>query len=131
MGGNSTPLRGLPVYLHALGLSWLQPKGIANFTLEDIGKLSTQNQLLVGSLYASDGTCNHAITVFNGLVFDSNEATSLPLLQDTLNYLVSTKLSPAEFLYMKKGYIFTDQKKRSRIGYLLQRKKHGKIHHNT
>ena len=66
MGGNSTPLRGLPVYLHALGLSWLQPKHIANFTLEDIGKL-TQNQLLVGSLYASDGTCNHAITVFNGL----------------------------------------------------------------
>ena len=49
MGGNSTPLRGLPVYLHALGLSWLQPKRIANFTLEDIGKL-TQNQLLVGSL---------------------------------------------------------------------------------
>ena len=49
MGGNSTPLRGLPVYLHALGLSWLQPKRIANFTLEDIGKL-TQNQLLVSSL---------------------------------------------------------------------------------
>ena len=32
-------------------------------------------------------------------LFDSNhEATSLPLLQDTLNYLVSTKLNPAEFL---------------------------------
>ena len=78
IGGNNTPLCGFPVYLHALGLSWLQPKRIANFTLEDIGNL-TQNQLLVGSLYASDGSCNHVITVFNRLVFDSNEATSLPL----------------------------------------------------
>ena len=82
-------------------------------------------------VYASDGTCNHAITVFNRLVFDSKEATSLPLLQDTQNYLVSTKLNPAEFLYMKKGYIFTDQKKRSRIGYLLQQREHGKRHHKT
>ena len=83
MGGNTTPLKGLPSYMDNLGLGWLQPKSISNFSMEQITGL-TQKQLLVGSLYASDGSCNHAVTVFNGLVFDSNERTCLPLLEDTL-----------------------------------------------
>ena len=87
----------------------------------------TQKQLLVGSLYASDGSCNHAVTVFNGLVFDSNERTCLPLLEDTLDYLVSTKQNPAaKFQYMKKGYVFTEHKKRSKITKLLELKKKDK-----
>ena len=126
MGGTTTPLKGLPSYLDNLGLGWLQPKSISNFSMEQIIGL-TQKQLLVGSLHASDGSCNHAVTVFNGLVFDSNERTCLPLLEDTLDYLVSTKQNTAKFQYMKKGYVFTEhKKKRSKITKLLELKKKDK-----
>ena len=123
MGGSCTPLKGLPAYLNSLGLAWLQPKSISNYYMHDIHQLS-EKQFLVGSLYASDGSCNHAITVFNGLVFDSNEATCLPLLQETMDYLVSTKLIPAKFLYIKKGFVFTERRKwkSSRIAKYLKAK---------
>ena len=51
----------------------LQPKRIANFTLLAGGHWQTYSESIACQLTLC--ISNHAITVFNGLVFDSNEAT--------------------------------------------------------
>ena len=62
-----TSRRVIPCRVRRCELFYFIPRGLLQITG------LTQKQLLVGSLYASDGSCNHAVTVVNGLVFDSNE----------------------------------------------------------
>jgi hypothetical protein len=65
-----------------------------------------ERHLLLGVLYASDGSCCHAVTIHGGYVYDANEVIGLPLCQEALDYCTSTALVKSEFVRFRRGYIF-------------------------
>ena len=49
----------------------------------------------------SDGGSKHAVTILRGQIFDSNNAVTLPLTSDALNWCCGS-----EFLYVVKSYLY-------------------------
>jgi hypothetical protein len=76
-----------------------------------------ENDLVLGALMASDGSCSHAITIHgSGLVFDANESIALPLCKESLDYCTSTATVLSEFVRFKRGWWFRyEGKKPSRL----------------
>ena len=74
-----------------------------------------QNAIALVVLVASDGSRSHAITVHDGLIFDSNEDFALTLCRENLDALCSTPLRQSLFKNVATGYIFRDQKNDNRI----------------
>ena len=61
-----------------------------------------------------DHEASHAITVHDGLIFDSNENFALTLCRENLDALCSTPLRQSLFKNVATGYIFRDQKDASK-----------------
>ena len=60
--------------------SWLECKKLkSKFDWENDG----ENMILVGVMQASEGSCQHAVTIYQKWVFDSNE--EVPLCQESLD----------------------------------------------
>jgi len=57
-------------------------------------------------LEGNDGHANHAVAIFNGWIFDSNEKIAIPLCQEGLDYCVSTKEEKVKFVKFNNGFYF-------------------------
>jgi hypothetical protein len=64
-----------------------------------------EQQILVGVLHASDGSCCHAVTIHGGFIYDANETIALPLCDEAMNYCTSTLLVKSDFVDFCRGYI--------------------------
>ena len=58
----------------------------------------------VALLVGDDGSCNHAITVCHGLLFDSNLERAYPLQKGVVDWCVSSWEIPCEFLHCSVAY---------------------------
>jgi hypothetical protein len=109
--------------LHQVGgfmsKTWLQPVKISPKKKRPwpypLLTADLQNAIALVVLVASDGSRSHAITVHDGLIFDSNEDFALTLCQENLDALCSTPLRQSTFKAVATGYIFRDQKNEDRI----------------
>ena len=83
----------------------------------DLTKDLNDNDLVLGALMTSDGSCSHAITIHgSGLVFDANESIALPLGKESLNYCTSTATIISEFVRFRRGWWFRHEgKKQSKL----------------
>ena len=93
--------------------TWMIPKRIKNaVTSFKLLQHDLTNALAVVVLKGiPDRACNHAITVFDGLIFDSNEKFALPLTQANLDLVCSTDSRNAKFECVAAGYLFIDSRK--------------------
>ena len=84
--------------------SWIQPKVMPlGFNWEsDLD----DRTIFVGVLLASDGHCNHAVTIHGKWVYDANETIALPLMRDTLDYCTSTETRKSKFRGFWRGVLF-------------------------
>ena len=94
---------------------WLQPCKIKRPNEFPLLTVDLSEALVVVVLKASDGSAHHAVTVHDGLIFDSNEQTSLPLCQANLDFLCSTDARRATYEGIATGYIYQEQGKKQRI----------------
>ena len=84
--------------------SWIQPKVMPlGFNWES--DLNDQT-IIVGVLHASDGHCNHAVTIHGKWVYDANETIALPLMRETLDYCTSTDTRQSTFHGFWRGVLF-------------------------
>ena len=60
---------------------------------------------LVGVLLASDGTCNPAVTIHGGFIYDANEPVAIPLCQDALDFCTSTSTGKSTFIEFRQGFM--------------------------
>ena len=65
-----------------------------------------RDDLFLVVLKGSDGSSQHAVTLFRGMIFDSNELFALHLKQETLDLLCSTSTHQVTCLGISVGYIF-------------------------
>ena len=73
------------------------------------------NEVVVGVLKASDGSCSHAITIHENYIYDANETVALRLCDEALDYCTSTAEIKSSFVSFWRGYrFFYDGGKRSR-----------------
>ena len=116
-GINSLPLLRKIVEERASWLACNKVKG--NFNWE---KDLNANMILVGVMQDSEGSCQHAVTIYKRWVFDSNEKVALPLCRESLDCCTwevrggkVTRYST--FVKFIKGWIFYEKenKKRKRI----------------
>ena len=79
----------LYVYGQKILPKWLQcqKKNLKDFCQKNNLQPS---DLLIGILQSIDGENNHAISIFNDLIFDSNKILAMFLRQGNLNYSCST-----------------------------------------
>jgi hypothetical protein len=115
-----------PVVLAALAALmnqhfWLQPVRIKKVNQFNILLVDLSKTLAVVVLKASDGSSTHAITVHDNAIFDSNEATSLMLCQENLDYLCSTATQTARCIGIMAGYLYYEQGKRGRLEFSKNR----------
>ena len=71
--------------------------------------------LFLGVLLGSDGHANHAVAIFNGWIFDSNENRAIPLCQEGLNYCVSTANERVEFVCFNDGFFFRENSTKRKL----------------
>ena len=99
--------------------TWLQPVKIAPKKKRPwpypLLTADLKNAIALVVLVASDGSRSHAITVHDGLIFDSNEDFASTLCRENLDALCSTPLRQSTFQAVATGYIFQDQKNNNRI----------------
>ena len=58
----------------------------------------------------SEGSRSHAITIFDGWIFDSNEDYALPLCEASLNYITTSVGRTSRFVNIEFGYEFSENK---------------------
>ena len=63
----------------------------------------------------NDGHANHAVAIFNGWIFDSNEKIAIPLCQEGLDYCVSTKEEKVKFVKFNDGFYFRENSQKKRL----------------
>jgi hypothetical protein len=72
--------------------------------------------ILLGAIWASDGSISHAIAIHGGFIYDANETLAIPLTQEALDYCSSTETVKSTFVEFWRGYTFAYKgKKPSRI----------------
>jgi hypothetical protein len=82
------------------------------------------NMILVGSLEGSDGSVHHAVTLFRGWLFDSNETHALPLTKQALDFCTQTEEEmtmtgcASTFCRFKHGTIYTDTTAKEKLKYI-------------
>ena len=59
---------------------------------------------------AIDGSSHHAITVHDGLIFDSNESFAVPLTKPNVDHMCSTDKRQSLFVCVSSGYLFMDSR---------------------
>ena len=90
---------------------WMSPKKIKNAATFNLLEHDLTNELAVVVLRGiPDRACNHAVTVFDGLIFDSNEKFAIPLTQANLDLVCSTDRKKAKFECVAAGYLFVDSR---------------------
>ena len=97
------------VYNHP---TWMIPKRIKNSaTSYKLLEHDLTNALAMVVLKGiPDRACNHAITVCDGLIFDSNEKSVIPLTQTNLDLMCSTDSQKAKYECVAAGYLFIDSR---------------------
>ena len=92
--------------------TWMIPKRIKNSASSfKILEHDLTNALAVVVLKGiPDRACNHAITVFDGMIFDSNEKSAIPLTQPNLDLMCSTDSRKGKYESVAKGYLFIDSR---------------------
>jgi hypothetical protein len=80
------------------------------------------NMIVAGSLEGSDGSVHHAVTLFWGWIFDSNEKHAILLGKEGLDFCTQTDeemmvsgCGSSTFCGFKHGTIFVDNTKKSRL----------------
>jgi hypothetical protein len=80
------------------------------------------NMIFVGSLEGSDGSVHHAVTLFRGWIFDSNEKHAMPLCKEGLDFCTQTNEEMIEsgcgsstFCGFKHGLLFVDTTKKQKL----------------
>jgi hypothetical protein len=80
------------------------------------------NMIVAGSLEGSDGSVHHAVTLFRGWIFDSNEKHAIPLGKEGLDFCTQTDeevmvsgCGASTFCGFKHGMIFVDNTKKSKL----------------
>ena len=63
----------------------------------------------------SDDTANHAIGVYNRLIFDADKRVAIPLGQENLDYCVTIKEPKNEFVSFTGGFFFLENSKQRRL----------------
>jgi hypothetical protein len=111
---NPTALRELACFMCAH--FWLQPIKIKNANGFDLLNADLKEKLAVVVLKASDGSTNHAVTVHDSMIFDSNEPTALPLCRENLDFLCSSSTQLAKCTGIMSGYIYQEQGNKHRLG---------------
>jgi hypothetical protein len=93
---------------------WLQPKRLPrNFNWEtDI----TDDMFVLGVIKESNGSCQHAVTIFRNWIYDSNEPVALPLSKQSLDCctwdILDGKLDvTSSFVCFDAGWIFKMRRK--------------------
>ena len=83
---------------------WLQctAKSIENIKWTEIH----QYDLFVSIIKGLDNIANHAISIYNDWIFDSNESVAISLCQEGLDYCVSTKGVRSQFVSFTAGFFF-------------------------
>ena len=112
--GDPFSLNSLAVFIRNLGI-WLTPTKIRNAQEFKLLEYDLSETIAVVVLNYSDGSCNHAISVHDGLILDSNEETAILLNPSNLDQLGATELKPANFAGIFSGYLFSDSRKNTRI----------------
>ena len=109
--------------------TWLTPRKIKRAaTSFKLLQHDLTNSLAVVVLKGiPDGACNHAITVFDGMIFDSNEKFAIPLTRANLDLMCSTDTRKAKYECVTAGYIFMDSRKAQTGIRDSKMKKHGCI----
>ena len=92
--------------------TWLIPRRIKSAEASfNILQHDLTNSLAVVVLKGTpDGACNHAITVHDGLIFDSNEECAVLLTRANLDLMCSTDNRIARFKCVTSGYTFIDSR---------------------
>ena len=67
----------------------------------------TDEEIVLGVLFASDDSCSHAVAINGNYVYDANETVALPLCDDALDYCSSTEKVQSKFVKMKLAYRFS------------------------
>ena len=67
----------------------------------------TDEEIVLGVLFASDDSCSHAVAINGSYVYDANETVALPLCDDALDYCTSTEKVQSKFVKMKLAYRFS------------------------
>ena len=83
-------------------------------------------QPVVAILLGEDGSCNHAVTVSNRIVYDSNLPQAYPLFPEVLDWCVSSETQKTKFQRCHVAYrIEMPKKDRKRVAqyYQMPRKK--------
>ena len=62
--------------------------------------------LFFSIIKGSDNITNHAIGIYNNLLFDVNEKVVIPLSQKRLNYCVSTRDTKNDLVSFTSGFFF-------------------------
>jgi len=98
------------------GVSWLQPRVVTKtFSWEmEIG----EQDFFVGVIRDSTGSVQHAVSVHNSWIFDSNESCSLPLNKESLDCCTwdvdnGVVKETSEFVNFERGLLFKKRHKRS------------------
>ena len=109
--GDPLALKRLAMLVHGHP-SWLTPKKIKNASTFNLLEHDLSSSLAVVVLKGiPDGASNHAITVHDGLIFDSNEQFAVPLTKSNLDLMCSTDNRKAKYQCISAGYLFTDCRK--------------------
>ena len=75
------------------------------------------NVIFVGAIQGSDGNAQHAVTLFQGWIFDSNEKTAIPLCKEGLDFCTQSEEEreftgcTSTFTHFKGGFRLTDKSK--------------------
>ena len=108
--GDPLALRRLASLVHDHP-SWLTSKKIKNAPQFKLLEHDFSDSMAVVVLKGSDGACNHAITVHDGLIFDSNERFAIPLTEANLDLMCSTEFRSGKYMSIASGYLFIDTRK--------------------
>ena len=66
-----------------------------------------KNQVFLGTIETEDGHCNHAVTLFRGHIYDSNEEHALKISKKGLNFCSSDGQDKAKFVCFAEGHLIT------------------------
>ena len=67
-----------------------------------------------------DRACNHAITVFDGMIFDSNEKSAIPLTQANLDLMCSTDGRKAKYtMSVSQQVIYSLTQGKADLGFVI------------
>jgi hypothetical protein len=83
--------------------------------MKDIG----DDMIVVGVMKDSEGSCQHAVTIFRKWIFDSNEEIAFPLCKESLDCCTweinnDERNGTCSFVKFIDGWIFCEQEKKKR-----------------